>query len=60
MNARAATLATVLLFIAGLAILTVAAAVKDGVTVLTLVSVLVLVLFGCGIVGALLNPPPEE
>jgi hypothetical protein len=60
LNARTATLATVLLFILGLAILTVAAAVKDGVTVLTLVSVLVLALFGCGIVGALLHPPPDD
>ncbi len=58
--ARTAILGAVLVFIGILAALTVAAAVKDGVTVLTLVSVLVLVLFGCGIVGALLNPPPDD
>jgi hypothetical protein len=60
LNARIATFAAVLVFIAGFAVLTVAAAVRDGVTLLTLVSVLVLALFGCGIVGALRNPPPDE
>ncbi len=60
MNARGATLAAVLLFIIGLAGLTVAAAIRDGVTVLTFVSALVLALLGCGVLGALLHPPPNE
>ncbi|MGH2839756.1 MAG: hypothetical protein ACRDKY_02895 [Solirubrobacteraceae bacterium] len=49
-----------LVFIVGLAVLTVAAAVRDGVTVLTFVSVLVLALLSCGVIGALLNPPPND
>ncbi|MDQ3678031.1 MAG: hypothetical protein M3401_14755 [Actinomycetota bacterium] len=60
MNARTAALATVFVFVVGLTVLTVAAAVADGVTVLTLLSVLVLVLLCCGIVGALLHPPPDD
>jgi len=59
LSARAATLATVLVFIVGLAGLTATATVRDGVTVLTIVSGLVLVLFGCGILGALLDTPED-
>jgi hypothetical protein len=60
LNGRVAILAVVLAFIGGLAFLTVAAAVRDGVSILTLVSVLVLALLSCGVIGALLNPPPDE
>jgi hypothetical protein len=60
LNARAAALAAVALFIVGLSVLTVASAVTDGVTVLTVVSVLVLALLCCGVLGALLNPPPDD
>jgi VIT1/CCC1 family predicted Fe2+/Mn2+ transporter len=60
LNARAATLATVLVFIVGLAVLTVAAAIRDGVTILTFVSLLVLALFCTGVIGALLSGPPPE
>jgi hypothetical protein len=60
LNTRAATLAAVALFIVGLGVLTVASAVKDGVTVLTVVSVLVLALLCCGVLGALLNPPSDD
>ncbi len=61
MNARAATLAAVLVFIIGLAVLTVAAAVRDGVSILTFVSLLVLALLCSGVIGALLSGlPPED
>ena len=59
-GSRATILAAALLFIAILAGLTVLAAVNGGVNVLTVVSLLVLALFGFGIVGALLRPPPPE
>jgi hypothetical protein len=60
LNARVAILAVVLLFIGGLAFLTVAAAVRDGVSILTFVSLLVLALLSCGVIGALLDTPPED
>jgi hypothetical protein len=59
-GSRAAILAAALLFIAILAGLTVLAAVSGGVNVLTVVSLVVLALFGFGIVGALLRPPPPD
>jgi uncharacterized membrane protein YdbT with pleckstrin-like domain len=45
------------LFITGFAFLTISAAVDQGVTVASLLSVFVLVLLFVGIVGALFNPP---
>ena len=59
MNARTAILATALAFICALA-LTIAAVVRDGVTVLTFVSLLVLALLGCGVGGALFGDSPED
>lgn len=56
---RLVLLVVALVFIAGFAFLTVAAAIEQGVTIATGISVFVLVLLGVGIVGALLNPPPE-
>ena len=58
--ARATILVAALVFIAVLATLTVLAVVNGGFNVLTAVSLLVLALFGFGIVGALLRPPPPE
>jgi len=58
--ARAAILVLALVFIFGLGGLTVAAAVRDGVSILTLVSLLVLALLGCGVVGALIYRPPQD
>ncbi len=60
MNARTAILATALAVVCALAGLTIAAVVRDGVTVLTLVSVLVLALLGCGVGGALFGGPPRD
>jgi hypothetical protein len=54
---RTAVLATALVFIAGFAFLTLAAAVEQGVTVATIVAIFILVLLAVGIVGALRNPP---
>jgi hypothetical protein len=60
MTARAGILGAALLFIGILASLTVYVAITTGVSVLTLVALLVLGLFAFGIVGALLQPPPED
>ena len=54
---RAAILLVALLSVGGLLYLTVHAAIQGGVDVLTVLSGLVLALFGFGIVGALLHPP---
>lgn len=59
MPARTVILGAALLFIGILASLTVAVVVLSGVSVLTLVSLLVLGLFAFGIVGALRTPPQE-
>ena len=42
-----------------LAYLTVSVAVKDGVTPLVIVSVIILALLGFGVLGALTSPPPD-
>ena len=60
MPSRAVILGAALLFIGILASLTVYVAVTSGVSVLTLVAVLVLAMFATGVVGALLHPPPED
>jgi hypothetical protein len=60
MGPRAGILGAALLFIGILASLTVYVAVTTGVSVLTLVALLVLGMFAFGIVGALLQPPPDE
>ncbi len=56
---RGAVLAVALVFVGALLALTVHAAIQGGVDVLTALSALVLALFGCGIIGALLHPPDE-
>jgi hypothetical protein len=56
---RTVVLIVALLFIAMLAALTVLDVIHYGVTPLDVVSVLILVLFLTGIVGALRNPPQE-
>ena len=60
MARRAAVLGAALLFIGILASLTVYVGATAGVSVLTLVSLVVLAMFAFGIVGALLQPPPED
>jgi hypothetical protein len=46
-----------LLFIAGFAALTLIATEENGFSLASLISVLILLLLGVGIVGALRNPP---
>ena len=56
---RSAILVVALIFVAALMFLTVHAAIQGGPDILTALSALVLVLFGFGIVGALLHPPDQ-
>lgn len=56
---REGILALVLVFIAILAALTVHALIQGGPDILTVLSLLVLAMFGFGIVGALRHPPDE-
>ena len=56
---RTTLLVVVLVFVAALLGLTIHALVAAGPDVLTLLSVLVLVLLGVGVVGALRHPPPS-
>ena len=56
---RQTILFVVLLFIALLVALTVTDIVRNGVTPVDVLAILVLVLFSTGIVGALRNPPPQ-
>lgn len=60
MSPRAAILGAALLFIGLLAALTGYVAITAGVSFLTLVSLVVLGMFAFGIVGALIQPPPED
>jgi hypothetical protein len=57
MNTRQIILGIVLVFIVALGALTIEVVAAHGVDILTLVSLLVLALFGFGIVGALRHPP---
>jgi hypothetical protein len=57
MDSRQLILGIVLVFIVGLGGLTIQVAVTEGFDVLSAVSLLVLALFGFGIVGALRHPP---
>jgi hypothetical protein len=56
---RAAVLVVALLFIAGLGVLTAIDIGRYGVTALSVLAIMVLVLFMIGIVGALREPPHE-
>jgi hypothetical protein len=59
MTGRNLALGAVLAFIAALTALTVAAMVQDGPDVLTVISIVILAMFGFGVVGALTQPPDE-
>jgi hypothetical protein len=59
LTARAVILGAALLFIGILASLTVYVTVTSGVSVLTVVALLVLGLFATGVVGALTHPPED-
>jgi hypothetical protein len=57
MSTRTAVLAIVLAFTAALSALTVYVMARSGPDVLTALSLLVLAMFGFGVVGALRHPP---
>ena len=59
MSARQVALIAVLVFILGLAALTIEVALREGIEPLTLLSMLVIALFTFGIVGALRHPPDD-
>ena len=54
---RVAVLGAALVFIAGVAFLTLAAVIEQGFTIASLISIFIVVLLSVGIVGALRNPP---
>jgi hypothetical protein len=56
---RLLVLLAVMLFIVGLAYLTIAAIAKEGVTVLALIAIMILILVAVGAAGALLGPPRD-
>jgi hypothetical protein len=57
--ARALVLGCSLAIICLLAFLTVTVAVRDGVDILVVVSGIILLLLGIGVLGALSTPPPD-
>jgi hypothetical protein len=57
---QSAILAAALAFVILLAGLTISVTIEHGVDVLTVLSLLVLALIGFGILGALLNRPPDD
>jgi hypothetical protein len=58
--ARTFVLAASLAIICLLAFLTISVAVRDGIDVLVVVSVIILALLGVGVLGALTSPPSDE
>ena len=59
MSTRTVVLIVALVFTAGLGALTLDVLLRQGMDILVAGSLLVLALFGFGIVGALLHPPDE-
>jgi ribose/xylose/arabinose/galactoside ABC-type transport system permease subunit len=57
---QSAILAVALAFVILLAGLTISVTIEQGFDVLTVLSLLVLALIGFGVLGALLNQPPDE
>ena len=58
--ARTLVLGCSLAIICLLAFLTLSVAVRDGVDILVIVSGIVLLLLGVGVLGALSTPPPDD
>ena len=58
--ARTLALGGTLAIICVLAYLTISVALKDGIDILVVVSVIVLALLGVGVLGALSTPPPPD
>jgi hypothetical protein len=57
--ARTLVLGGSLAIICLLAFLTIQVAVRDGIDILVVVSIIVLALLGIGVLGALSTPPPD-
>ena len=57
--ARTLVLGASLVIICLLAFLTISVAVREGVDILVVVSIVVLALLGFGVLGALSSPPPD-
>ncbi len=57
--ARTLVLGGTLVMICLLAFLTISVAVRDGIDVLVVVSVIILALLGMGVLGAMSSPPPD-
>ncbi len=58
--ARNAVLGASLVIIVLLAVLTTSVAIRQGVDILVVISLLILIVLGIGVVGALTTPPPRE
>ena len=58
--ARTAVLGASLTIIGLLAVLTMRVAIREGVDLLVVISLLLLIVLGIGVVGALSSPPPDE
>ena len=58
--ARTAALVGSMALMSLLALLTITVAVKEGIDILVIVSVIVLALLGFGVLGALTSAPPDE
>jgi hypothetical protein len=57
---QSAILAVVLVFVVAFATATISVAINHGFDILTVLSLIILVLIGFGVIGALLNLPPDE
>ncbi len=57
---RTAMLAIVLVSLVGFAAITISAAADRGFTILTVLSLLIVGFLGIGIIGALLQQPPDD
>jgi hypothetical protein len=57
--ARTLVLGCSLAIICLLAFLTISVAVREGIDILVVVSIIVLALLGIGVLGALTTPPPD-
>jgi hypothetical protein len=57
---QSAILAVVLAFVVLFAAMTITVTAQHGFDVLTVLALLVLALIGFGVIGALLNQPPDE
>lgn len=58
--ARTAILGLSLALICLLGFLTVSVAVRDGISIVVVASILILAVLGFGVLGALTSPPPDE